>query len=331
MIFSGVQPSSGALHLGNYLGAIRRWVALQGVDRCLFCIVDLHALTSGRSVSGDLHRNSICLLASYLACGVNPEKSTVFIQSSVKEHAELCWLLGCLTPVGWLNRMTQYKDKRGNDAEKATLGLYSYPVLMAADILLYNANLVPVGNDQKQHLELAQDIAKTFNKLYSVDHFNIPSALQFDESARIMSLRDGKKKMSKSDPSDFSRINLIDTDEEIALKVRKATTDSIMGFDYQLLNSRPELQNLVNIYSCLSGLSPCAICEEYEHSTMREFKEKLTDLLISNISPIRHRIAELLEDTPYLNKVLSAGTERATFVAQENMGKIRQIVGLHSM
>lgn len=329
MIFSGVQPSAGVLHLGNYLGAVRRWVALQESDDCFFCIVDLHALTSCRSVVNSLTDNTMCLLASYLACGIDPEKSTVFLQSSVQEHAELCWLLGCLTPVGWLNRMTQYKDKRGSDEAKATLGLYSYPVLMAADILLYNADLVPVGSDQKQHLELAQDIARTFNTLYDTDYFKIPSAMQFDESARIMSLRNGKKKMSKSDPSDFSRINLIDTDEAIALKIKKATTDSIVGFDYEYLNSRPELHNLVNIYSCLSGITPSKICEEYEHSKMQEFKTVLTDLLIKEIAPIRLKIAELMGNMTQMSRILQHGTERAAEAAKNNMHEIRKIVGLH--
>ena len=329
MIFSGVQPSAGALHLGNYLGAVRRWVSLQESHSCFFCVVDLHALTTGKAMK-DLGSNTVGLLASYLACGIDPEKSTVFIQSSVPAHAELCWILGCLTPVGWLNRMTQYKDKR-DEVARATLGLYSYPVLMAADILLYNADLVPVGSDQKQHLELAQDIARAFNALYAVDYFRIPNPMEFDEAARIMSLRDGKKKMSKSDPSDFSRINITDTDDEIALKIKKATTDSITGFDYHLLHSRPELHNLVNIYSCLAGSTPIAICKEYEHSGMQEFKAALTDLLVKEIAPIRNKTRELLKDSNYIKSVLKAGTERAAGLAQENMKKIRQIVGLHSI
>ncbi|ANC33865.1 tryptophan--tRNA ligase [Anaplasma phagocytophilum str. Norway variant2] len=331
MIFSAVQPSGGSLHLGNYLGAVKKWVALQDAGKCVFCIVDMHALTSGSAETLSIRANTLSLLASYIACGIDPGKAVVFLQSSVPEHAELCWILGCLTPVGWLNRMTQFKDKSRSDSYRANLGLYSYPVLMAADILLYKADLVPVGNDQKQHLELAQSIARTFNTIYGVDFFCIPEAMPFDSAARIMSLKTGTKKMSKSDPSDFSRINLSDDNDVIALKIKKATTDSATGFCYEGLNQRPEVNNLVNIFAALSDSEPREVCVRFTNSSNKDFKDALTELLIERISPIRTKTRELLDDPGYLNSILSSGNEQARSIAGKNLREVKEIIGLHSV
>ncbi|WP_249548472.1 tryptophan--tRNA ligase [Anaplasma phagocytophilum] len=331
MIFSAVQPSGGSLHLGNYLGAVKKWVALQDAGKCVFCIVDMHALTSGSAETLRIRANTLSLLASYIACGIDPAKAVVFLQSSVPEHAELCWILGCLTPVGWLNRMTQFKDKSRSDSCRANLGLYSYPVLMAADILLYRANLVPVGNDQKQHLELAQSIARTFNTIYEVDFFCIPEAMPFDSFARVMSLRTGTKKMSKSDPSDFSRINLSDDNDIIALKIKKATTDSATGFCYEGLTQRPELNNLVNIFAALSDLEPREVCARFTNSSNKDFKDALTELLIKRISPIRTKTRELLDNPGYLNSILSSGNEQARSIAGKNLREVKEIIGLYSV
>lgn len=329
MIFSGVQPSGCSLHLGNYLGAVRQWVGLQESHECYFCVVDLHALTSGNVGSGDLYRNSLALLASYIACGIDPNRAHVFLQSSVPEHSELCWILGCFTPVGWLSRMTQYKDKsRSRGGHSVTMGLFCYPVLMASDILLYNADLVPVGNDQKQHLELAQDIAKAFNTTYACDYFRIPSPLFLNTCARVMSLKSGTKKMSKSDPSDFSRINLVDDDDVIAQKIRKATTDCKTGFEFEELPSRPEIYNLCSIFSALSNEPIEDVCVKFEHSSTKEFKDSLTELLIQEIRPIRTKIRDLLNDTTYLNQVLSSGNFRARELANKNIREIKSLIGL---
>ncbi|ACZ48738.1 tryptophanyl-tRNA synthetase [Anaplasma centrale str. Israel] len=327
MIFSGIQPSGGVPHLGNYLGAIRRWVGLQGSDQCLFCVVDLHALTAGNATTDALHLRAVSLLATYIACGIDPEKSVLFVQSSVPEHSELCWILGCVTPMGWLNRMTQFKDKSRSGCTP-NMGLYGYPVLMAADILLYKADTVPVGNDQMQHIELTQDIAKAFNAAYAVDYFPIPRALSLDDSARIMSLRDSQKKMSKSDASDASRINLDDDDDSIAQKIRRATTDSIHGLSLASLDERPEMRNLVNIFAALAGMTKKEVCSEFATSSTKEFKEALADLLVREISPIRERIRELVCDTPYMNKVMAAGSDAARALASKHIAEVKRIVGL---
>ena len=330
VIFSGVQPSGCSLHLGNYLGAVRGWVDLQQSHECFFCVVDLHALTSG--TIGDepaLRRNSHVLLASYIACGVDPNRSSVFLQSSVPEHSELCWILGCYTPIGWLNRMTQYKDKsRSSGHGGATMGLFCYPVLMAADILLYKADSVPVGNDQKQHLELAQDIARTFNAAYKVDCFRVPSPLFYDNCTRVMSLKSGTKKMSKSDPSDFSRINLVDSNDIIAQKIKRATTDSITGLVFEELQNRPEVHNLCRIFAALSNSSVEDVCIKFGHSSTKEFKDSLTELLIKEISPIRTKIRDLLDDASYLESVLLSGNAHAREIANRNMREIKGITGL---
>nr|CAH7755680.1 unnamed protein product [Callosobruchus chinensis] len=260
---------------------------------------------SGIQPSGVLH-----LAAAYIACGIDPEKSIIFNQSTVSGHAELGWLLGCYTPIGWLNRMTQFKDKAGGDKQKASLGLYSYPVLMAADILLYQTKYVPVGDDQKQHLELARDIASAFNNHYKLDYFVVPEILTLDCTSRIMSLRHGTSKMSKSDPLEYSCINLDDTDDLVAKKIEKAKTDSILGFDFATSECRPEISNLINIYSVLSNVNAEKVCEEVNKHDMKHFKKELADLIISVISPISERMNDLLKDQFHLREILKKGTKK---------------------
>ncbi|MGN7661661.1 MAG: tryptophan--tRNA ligase [Anaplasma sp.] len=308
----------------------RRWIDLQNSNRCLFCVVDLHALTTGKPTteSGALRSRAEHLVAAYIACGIDPEKSVLFLQSSVSEHSELCWILGCVTPVGWLNRMTQFKDKSQSGTCSPNMGLYGYPILMAADILLYKADTVPVGNDQQQHIELTQNIAKAFNAEHGVDYFPIPQALAFDDAARIMSFRDGKKKMSKSDVSDFSRINLSDSDDDIVQKVKRATTDSIAGFSLDGLSDRPEMCNLVNIFSTLGKITKAEVCREFGKSSTKEFKDALSDLLIREIAPIRERIKELVRDNVYIQQVLVDGNSTAKAMAHKHITEIRKIVGL---
>ena len=252
LVFSGVQPT-GNLHLGNYLGAIKNWVDFQTSKKCIFCIVDLHAITSSENRK-ELSENTKQVAAAYIASGIDPKKSTVFVQSNIEGHSELAWILSCHTPIGWLNRMTQFKDKAGKNKEKAPLGLYSYPVLMAADILLYKSNYVPVGDDQKQHLELCRDIAQSFNRFYDTNFFPLPEPIITGTATRVMSLKDGKKKMSKSDPSDQSRINMTDTADIIQKKIQRARTDSLpFPEDDTELKDRPEVENLINIYLSISG------------------------------------------------------------------------------
>ncbi|MGL9725560.1 MAG: tryptophan--tRNA ligase [Wolbachia sp.] len=326
IVFSGIQPS-GMLHLGNYLGAIKQWIGLQNKYKSLFCIVDLHVITANKLPANELKSNIFKTAAAYIACGIDQEKFIIFNQSTVSGHAELGWVLGCYTPIGWLNRMTQFKDKAGSDKQKASLGLYSYPVLMAADILLYQTKYVPVGDDQKQHLELARDIALAFNNHYRLDHFIVPEILTLDYTSRIMSLRDGASKMSKSDPSEYSCINLDDTDDLIIKKIKKAKTDSILGFDFAALKCRLEVSNLVNIYSVLSNLNVEKVCEEASKYDMKSFKKKLADLIISVISPIRERINDLLKDQIYLHEILKRGAEKATEIASHNIKKVKDIIG----
>ncbi|MDG7055737.1 MAG: tryptophan--tRNA ligase [Wolbachia endosymbiont of Menacanthus eurysternus] len=326
IVFSGIQPS-GTLHLGNYLGAIKQWVDLQDKYKSLFCIVDLHAITANKLPASELKSNIIKTAAAYIACGIDPEKSIIFSQSTVSGHAELGWLLGCYTPVGWLSRMTQFKDKAGSDKQKASLGLYSYPVLMAADILLYQAKYVPVGNDQKQHLELTRDVALTFNNHYKLDHFVVPEILVLDHASRIMSLRDGTSKMSKSDPSEYSRISLDDTDDLIVKKIGKAKTDSMLGFDFATLKCRPEISNLINIYSALSSFDVDKVCEEMNKHDMKHFKKELADLIISVVSPIREKMRDLLKNQFYLHEILKKGTEKAAEIANHNIKEIKDVIG----
>src|SRR5689334_12743236 len=284
-IFSGIQPT-GNLHLGNYLRAIRNWVALQHDYECIFCIVDLHALTQPQNPD-ELRQATREVTAAYIAAGIDPERCIIFNQSTISAHAELAWLLGCLTPLGWLNRMTQFKEKAGKQRENAGLGLYAYPVLMAADILLYKATHVPVGEDQKQHVELARDLAGAFNRRYEVEFFPLPEPQILGSATRVMSLRDGSKKMSKSDESDYSRINMTDDADTIALKFRRAKTDpEPLPTEAAGLAGRPEAENLVNIYGALAGKDVDAVLAEFGGAPFSTFKGALTDVAVAVLAPI---------------------------------------------
>ena len=324
-VLSGVQPT-GNLHLGNYMGAIRHWVAMQQTHECLFCVVDLHAITVPQDPVA-LRNATISTAAIYMACGIDPKESVIFNQSSVSGHSELAWLFSCITPLGWLNRMTQFKEKAGKNKDKSCLGLYSYPVLMAADILLYQATHVPVGEDQKQHLELTRDIAGAFNRQYGVDHFALPEPLILGDTTRVMSLRDGTSKMSKSDRSENSRIHLVDTNDEIMRKIKKAKTDMEPGFTWDA-EKRPELVNLINIYGGITGKSRDAILEAFEDKGFAAFKEDLADQLVAHISPIRTRYEELMGNQDYVLQVLKEGAEKASVLAHRNLVEIKEIMGL---
>ena len=384
-ILSGVQPT-GNLHLGNYLGAIKNWVEMQHEHESLFCIVDLHAITVPQDPK-ELRESTLATAAAYIACGIDPEKSTIFHQSAVPEHAELAWLFSTMTPMGWLNRMTQFKEKRvrlknlinssleagvrggalGNSLsdrsesipdkidksgilkpfqemnifvkqmndeqqafEQANLGLYAYPVLMAADILIYKATHVPVGEDQKQHLELARDIAGAFNRQYKKQtkkpHFRLPAPLITGAATRVMSLRDGTSKMSKSEESDYSRVNLTDSADLIAKKIKKAKSDMEPGISYDV-EKRPEVSNLLNIFAAVSGEKRADIEARFEGSGMADFKGALADAIISHIEPISQKIAELKGDQAYLEELLSRGVGRARAIAGENIAQIKNIMG----
>ena len=328
LVFSGVQPT-GNLHLGNYLGALKNFVSLQKEMECIYCVVDLHAITVFQKPN-QLHDNVLETTACFLATGLNPDKSIIFNQSSVSGHAELAWILNCVSRIGWLNRMTQFKDKAGSDKEKASVGLYIYPNLMAADILLYKATHVPVGADQKQHLELSRDIAQKFNKDFNCkDFFPLPEPLISKNISRIMSLRDGTKKMSKSEESDYSRINLKDTADEINKKIKKAKSDSesIPG-EIKLLENKPEALNLLNIYSELTKNSLEKTISEMAGKEYSFLKGKLADLLVSEISPIGKEIINLMNDKTHLTEILRKGTEKASIKAEENLKNIREKVGL---
>ena len=327
-IFSGVQPT-GNLHLGNYIGAIKNFVDLQNENNeCIFCVVDLHAVTVKQDPN-ILKQNIRETAATFLACGINPKKSIIFNQSSVPAHSEVSWLLSCIARMGWLNRMTQFKEKAGKDKEKASVGLYIYPVLMAADILLYDATHVPVGEDQKQHLELARDISKKFNNDFKApDFFKIPEPLIQKNFARIMSLKDGTKKMSKSDPSDFSRINLTDMESEIINKIKKAKTDA-KPFPKRTedLKSRPEIENLIGIYSSLSSKKIDDLLKEFEDQNFSLFKDKLSELVVKKISPISKEIKKLNGDPSYIDQVLRDGSNKAKELSSKKMEDIKKIFG----
>jgi tryptophanyl-tRNA synthetase len=326
-IFSGVQPT-GNLHLGNYLGAIRNWVTLQKDFECIFCIVDLHALTVPQEPA-QLRAHTREVTAAYLAAGIDPEACVIFNQSAVPGHSELTWLLACLTPLGWLNRMTQFKEKAGKHRENAGLGLYAYPVLMAADILLYKATHVPVGEDQKQHLELARDIAGAFNRQFDVEYFPLPEPQILGEATRVMSLRDGTSKMSKSDASEYSRIAMTDDAETIALKIKKAKTDpeplpeTIAG-----LEARPEAANLVGIYAALAGVDRAAVLAEYGGKNFSAFKPALADLAVDKLGPIGTEMARLMEEPGYVDGVLHRGAERANEIAAHHLSELHRIIGI---
>lgn len=327
-VFSGIQPS-GSLTLGNYLGAIKRFVAMQndGIET-IYCMVDLHAITVWQNPE-DLTRNTRELAAAYIACGLNPAQSTLFNQSQVPAHAELGWLFNCIARLGWMNRMTQFKDKAGKNAEKASLGLYAYPSLMAADILAYHATKVPVGEDQKQHVELTRDIAAKFNHDYAVEFFPQPEPIIQGAATRVMSLRDGTKKMSKSDPSDASRINLTDDADTIARKIRKAKTDpDPLPETPEGLDGRPEAKNLVNIYAALAGTSTSAVVTEYAGAQFGSFKPALADLAVAELAPITSRMAELMADPAEIDRILGKGAERAANIAEPIIAKTKTIMGM---
>ena len=328
LVFSGVQPT-GNLHLGNYLGALKNFVSLQKEMECIYCVVDLHAITVFQNPK-ELKNNVLETVASFLATGLNPEKSVIFNQSSVSGHAELAWIFNCVSRIGWLNRMTQFKDKAGSDKEKASVGLYIYPNLMASDILLYKATHVPVGADQKQHLELSRDIAQKFNNDFNCkDFFPLPEPLIPKNVSRIMSLRDGTKKMSKSEESDYSRINLKDNADEISKKIKKAKSDSEqIPNNLKLLENKPEALNLINIYSEISKTSLDKVLNEMSGKEYSFLKTKLTELLISEITPVGKEIEKLLRDKSHLLKILEKGREKANIIAEENLKNIREKVGL---
>jgi tryptophanyl-tRNA synthetase len=328
-IFSGVQPT-GNLHLGNYLGAIKNFVELQNEkeNQCIFCVVDLHAITVKQDPK-ELKRNTRETTATFIACGIDPAKSIIFNQSMVSAHSEAAWILSCVSRIGWLNRMTQFKEKAGKDKENASIGLYSYPVLMAADILLYDASHVPVGNDQKQHLELCRDIAQKFNNDFNVtDFLKVPQPLIQKQFSRIMSLKDGTKKMSKSDPSGLSRINLTDEKDEIFNKIKKAKTDPMsMPKDIKDLTKRPEAENLLGIYSSLKNQKLEKSINEFEGKQFSEFKDKLSQVLIEKIGPISKEIKRLLNDEKYLDEILLQGSEKADKIASKKIKEIKELVG----
>ena len=328
LVFSGVQPT-GNLHLGNYLGALKNFVSLQKEMECIYCVVDLHAITVFQNPK-ELKNNVLETVASFLATGLNPEKSVIFNQSSVSGHAELAWIFNCVSRIGWLNRMTQFKDKAGSDKEKASVGLYIYPNLMASDILLYKATHVPVGADQKQHLVLSRDIAQKFNNDFNCkDFFPLPEPLIPKNVSRIMSLRDGTKKMSKSEESDYSRINLKDNADEISKKIKKAKSDSEqIPNNLKLLENKPEALNLINIYSEISKTSLEKVLNEMSGKEYSFLKTKLTELLISEITPVGKEIEKLLGDKSHLLKILEKGREKANIIAEENLKNIREKVGL---
>ena len=325
-IFSGVQPT-GSLHLGNYLGAIRNWARLQIDFDAIYCIVDLHAITSDYNPQ-QLRQATIDVTAGLLAAGIDPKKSIIFNQSMVREHSELAWIFSCIAKIGWLNRMTQFKEKAGKNRENATVGLYAYPVLMAADILAYKATHVPVGDDQKQHLELTRDIAQSFNSFYELDFFPLPEAQILGQATRVMSLRDGRKKMSKSANSDLSRINLTDSPDDISQKIRKAKTDSepIPG-DLNLLHDRPEALNLITMLASLQDLDITIVLEEFEGEGFNKLKESLTEILIHQIVPIGSEMSRLGQNSDEIEKVLTDGAERASQITGPILREVKEITG----
>ena len=330
-IFSGVQPT-GNLHLGNYLGAIKNFVEL-GNDRnnhCIYCVVDLHAITVKQDPKL-LTENIRETVATFVASGIDPEKNIIFNQSRVSAHAEAAWIFSCVARMGWLNRMTQFKEKAGKDKEKASVGLYSYPVLMAADILLYDATHVPVGEDQKQHLELSRDIAQKFNNDFQQENFlKIPEPLIQKEFSRIMSLRDGTKKMSKSEVSDLSRINLTDNKDAIISKIKKAKTDPMpLPAEIKELDKRPEAKNLLSIYSSLNDVALEKTINEFSGKNFSEFKESLIQVLVDKLEPISGEINKLMSNQDYLDRILDLGCEKANNIASEKVKKIKQIIGFN--
>ncbi|MGJ8563819.1 MAG: tryptophan--tRNA ligase [Alphaproteobacteria bacterium] len=326
-VFSGVQPS-GALHLGNYLGALKKFVDLQEDHDCLYCIVDLHAITVWQDPKA-LADQTRHIAAAYLASGVDPSKAIIYAQSSVKAHTELAWYFNCVARTGWVNRMTQFKDKAGKNSEKASVGLYTYPVLQAADILAFKATHVPVGEDQKQHLELSRDIAAKFNNDFDKPgFFPLPEPLIKGPGARIMSLRDGTKKMSKSDPSDNSRINLTDSADDIAKKIRKAKTDGgLMPADVKEMEDRPEVANLVGIYAALSGQSQDKVVNDFAGKGFGDFKPALADLAVARLEPITDLMNRYLSSPDEIDSILRKGAEQADAIANPILADVRKTIG----
>ena len=327
-VFSGVQPT-GNLHLGNYLGAIKNFVDLQNKFECVYCIVDLHAITNYQNPK-ELKSNVLETIASFIASGLNPEKNIIFNQASVAAHSELAWIFNCVARIGWMNRMTQFKEKAGVNKENASVGLLVYPNLMAADILLYKATHVPVGEDQKQHLELTRDIAKKFNNDFKCgDYFPIVEPLIPKEVSRVMSLRDGMKKMSKSDESDFSRINMTDTKDLIVKKIQKAKTDTgVLPSKKEDLKNRPEVENLLGIYAAFNDKKLNLVMEEMAGKNFAEFKKLLTETVLEKMEPVSKKINELLNNIDYLKKILDIGKEKAHQIAFNHLKEIKKIVGL---
>ena len=326
LVFSGVQPT-GTLHLGNYLGAIKNFVDLQKNYNCVYCVVDQHAITVDQNPK-ELRSSILEVLASFIAAGVDHQKQIIFQQSSVAAHSQLAWIFNCVSRIGWLNRMTQFKDKAGKNKENVSVGLMVYPNLMAADILAYRATHVPVGDDQKQHLELCRDIAQKFNNDFGVEFFPQPEPLIYGQATRVMSLRDGTKKMSKSDPSDFSRILLTDEDEVISSKIKKAKSDSeLIPDSVDKLQSKPECLNLINILSASLNQKVEATLNSYAGKEYSSLKSDLASALIEIISPIRVEIKNLLNNKDELNKILQSGTEKASEIANPVINEVYKIVG----
>jgi tryptophanyl-tRNA synthetase len=325
-VLSGMQPT-GNLHLGNYLGAMVNWIKMQETHETLYCVVDMHAITVFQDPR-ELHKAILDVAAAYIACGLDPKKSAIFNQSQVHEHAELAWIFNCVARLGWLNRMTQFKEKAGKDKEKASVGLYIYPNLMAADILIYHATHVPVGEDQKQHLELTRDIAIKFNSDFGVAFFPQPEPMIQGPATRVMSLRDGTKKMSKSDPSDLSRINLTDSADDIAKKIRKAKTDADgIPSDKEGLKGRPEAENLVGIYAALAGVEVASVLAEFGSGQFSTFKNALADLAVAKVAPIATETVRLRDDPGYVEQVLVEGSAKARAIAAPIMREVKKIVG----
>ena len=328
-IFSGVQPT-GNLHLGNYLGAIRNFVGLQNDYECIYCVVDLHAITVWQDPK-ELVGNTREVTAAFLAAGIDPKGSIIFNQSQVSAHAQLAWIFNCIARLGWLNRMTQFKEKAGKHRENASVGLYAYPNLMAADIMAYRATHVPVGEDQKQHLELTRDIAQKFNNDFGVEFFPIVEPLIFGEATRVMSLRDGSKKMSKSDPSDQSRITFTDTADEISKKIRRAKTDpEELPSETEGLKERPEASNLVGIYAALSNQTSADVLREFGGRGFGDFKPALAELAIEKLAPISDEMRKLMADPGHIDAILADGAERARAIAEPILSEVHEIVGLIS-
>jgi tryptophanyl-tRNA synthetase len=329
-VLSGMQPTN-TLHLGNYLGALKNWVRMQDEMECLYCVVDMHAITQdvGYAHAGSLKAATRGVTAAYIAAGIDPKKSPIFNQSQVPEHAELAWIFNCVARVGWLDRMTQFKEKSGKHKERASVGLYTYPVLMAADILVYKATHVPVGEDQKQHLELARDIAQKFNNDFSVpDFFPLPEPVITGPATRVMSLRDGTKKMSKSDESDFSRINLTDDADAIAQKIRKARTDpQPLPAGKKEMEGRPEAENLINIFAGLSGHSIDQVMADYGGQSFSSFKNALSELAVATLSPLAAEMRRLTSDPAEIDNILRAGAEKARAIAGPIVAEVKRNVG----